>query len=721
VGLCRQHESLPGPAAAETGNTLAAQPRGWFAWWRVLLVAALLAYAALALYHLRLPGLNYDEALDAIPAMQFLQGSPVDSFATLPFAGRTWPLMTMPYVGVTTTYLLMPIFATLGVSVETLRLNGVLIGLFSLLLAWGFLRAYFDERVAAVGVALLAVNPSFVFWSRMGAWVALPLVPITILSLWFLLRWYTGRGVYNLVLAALFLGLGVGTHISFVWFWIALGAAWLILSPWLSAEQGRRRWLWPWRRASPSVWLLSLLALLVGCGPLILYNLQGLGTLHYAQASQIQTEPGSAGTLERLQSWLFAGLGDFRTLLDGSWFGPMLGGPHLNPLAVPAAGLALLVIVVLTLRHSFRFSPRRVALAVIILVAVPLQSGLITGYQSAHHLLILWPLPQALVAAALFGLFDALPVTRPALRRVAPAAVGLAAVCLIGADAWTTIRYHRTLAHTGGLGLFSDAIYKLADDLQQPGSPPAVAMDWGFRRSLQLLTLNRIEAPERFTYGDPSDDSFNTYLQTQIKQGPFLYVFHVPETTAFPGHFRRFEQIACRQRQTPALWKRYDQRDGRPVYLVYRLVPLPHLFEPPAILHPVTASLGADMALLGHDLATNQAQPGEDLAFKIYFRAIHRPHRRYKIFIHLLDAAGKQWGIHDSTPGCGSYPTTQWQAGEVVTEPVHLHVDDKIPAGAYRLFTGMYDADTGERLPLTFGGQRLQGDTLEIGEVTIQT
>ena len=43
--------------------------------------------------------------------------------------------------------------------------------------------------------------------------------------------------------------------------------------------------------------------------------------------------------------------------------------------------------------------------------------------------------------------------------------------------------HHRTLAATGGVSVFSDAIYQLERELSEAGVVQPVALDWGFRRA----------------------------------------------------------------------------------------------------------------------------------------------------------------------------------------------------------------------------------------------
>ena len=72
--------------------------------WRWLLdlltpALALGLFLPLSLYQLELPGLYYDEALDAVPAMQLVLGQKLDLVrnAGLSIGGYVLPLMSMDY------------------------------------------------------------------------------------------------------------------------------------------------------------------------------------------------------------------------------------------------------------------------------------------------------------------------------------------------------------------------------------------------------------------------------------------------------------------------------------------------------------------------------------------------------------------------------------------------------------------------------------------------
>ncbi len=70
----------------------------------------------------------------------------------------------------------------------------------------------------------------------------------------------------------------------------------------------------------------------------------------------------------------------------------------------------------------------------------------------------------------------------------------------------------------------------------------------------------------------------------------------------------------------------------------------------------------------------------------------------YTVFLHLRDAGGQLVAQADGPPLDGWYPTSQWAAGEWVTDAHAFPLPAGVPPGDYRLVAGLYDPATGARL-----------------------
>ena len=125
----------------------------------IVVSLACLLFLGISLFQLDLPGLYTDEAYDVIPAMQMVLGHPVElQGGVLDLGGLRLPLMSSSaYQGVTYTYLALPFFALGGVTVTSLRLMTVLVGVLGVILAYFLGRAWFGREVGCITAVMLAL------------------------------------------------------------------------------------------------------------------------------------------------------------------------------------------------------------------------------------------------------------------------------------------------------------------------------------------------------------------------------------------------------------------------------------------------------------------------------------------------------------------------------------------------------------------------------------
>ncbi|MBI4771842.1 MAG: hypothetical protein HY784_15870, partial [Chloroflexi bacterium] len=118
-------------------------------------------------------------------------------------------------------------------------------------------------------------------------------------------------------------------------------------------------------------------------------------------------------------------------------------------------------------------------------------------------------------------------------------------------------------------------------------------------------------------------------------------------------------------------------------------------------------NLHLDRIALPPDLTLH---PGQVLALTLYW-SLERPDLQpYKVFLHLTaDPAQPPPVQQDSEPQGGLSPTGGWVPGQSYADNHGLLLPAGLPPGEYRLLVGLYNPATGERLPLTAGGE---GDAL---------
>jgi hypothetical protein len=170
-------------------------------------------------------------------------------------------------------------------------------------------------------------------------------------------------------------------------------------------------------------------------------------------------------------------------------------------------------------------------------------------------------------------------------------------------------------------------------------------------------------------------------------------------------------------------WTLSDEHD-RPYAAAYHLPASRSDFPGPD--HPVGASLGGAVQLLGYSLDKVTVAPGDTLHLTLFWQALAPLEKDYTVFTHLLGehnpaTNGPLWAGHDGQPDGGHYPTTAWRPGQIIADVHPLTIPVDAPAGQYQLETGLYLLETMVRLPAADpGGNSLPGDAVLLGTVEVR-
>jgi 4-amino-4-deoxy-L-arabinose transferase-like glycosyltransferase len=138
----------------------------------------------------------------------------------------------------------------------------------------------------------------------------------------------------------------------------------------------------------------------------------------------------------------------------------------------------------------------------------------------------------------------------------------------------------------------------------------------------------------------------------------------------------------------------------------------------PEMTDAILARLG-DIELVSAGLATSTAGPGEEVAVELRWQVIEAPGRDLTTFVHLGDPAEPPLAQGDSPPIGGDYPTRLWAAGEVIDDSYRLTIPADLSPGRYPVHLGLYDPNTGERLPLIVEDTRQPNDAFFLGWLSV--
>jgi len=513
----------------------------------LLVAAALGLYLFFAAAWIHLPGPQIDELLHVSAVLPHLRPTVL---YTLPLGSLTVPLMVMSYVGALKGWLLSLWFLIVPMGVPGYRALGVAAGLATLLLTWRFARRWWGREASLLLLALLATDPSFVHTIRLDYGPVALMHLLKMAALWVFPR--------SVPAACFLLGLALWDKANFIWFLAGLAATVVLLFP--REVLGRLRQI-----------PVAALAFLLGASPFLAFNLH--------KPAQTWQERGrfeirwtkldhAKGTLN----------GDFMSALAGE---DMLeSSPPAHDIAFPAlanlmhsAGrlrqtiiLPLLLLAVLLLPLNLATGSSRALLFPLVLTLVTYLCMFVTfdGGSSVHHVIILQPFPLLFLAVSLWTPVEC----RPRLRAAAPALIAAAVAVNLSVNA----RHLAIYTRTGGAGVFSDAVYGLADFLVRAPGRKLYALDWGFSNPIQFLGARAGLAVDDVFYllNNPAspDHPKETARLGELMQDPNnIFLLHSPQRTLFPAPAEAFRsQAATRAMEQIAV---FEERSGELVYLVY--------------------------------------------------------------------------------------------------------------------------------------------------------
>lgn len=118
----------------------------------------------------------------------------------------------------------------------------------------------------------------------------------------------------------------------------------------------------------------------------------------------------------------------------------------------------------------------------------------------------------------------------------------------------------------------------------------------------------------------------------------------------------------------------------------------------------VNAVFGDRLHLLGYQLHRDN----DRLTLTLHWRSERLMESDYKVFVHVVDPVTElRVAQDDSMPMRWAHPTTYWECGEVVVDDIPLSLENA-PVGVYSVIVGVYDSETGHRLPAMDGTGQLQ-------------
>ncbi|MCB9076613.1 MAG: glycosyltransferase family 39 protein [Anaerolineaceae bacterium] len=264
--------------------------------------------------------------------------------------------------------------------------------------------------------------------------------------------------------------------------------------------------------------------------------------------------------------------------------------------------------------------------------------------------------------------------------------------------------------------------YEIWPPLVQPGQSPLLNLYWQsligqpYPRTQFVQLIDRRGEPvaqwtdsslfdeHRWRTGGTIPDQHVLWLGTDIAPGPYLVrvgLFDYSTGRRVPVRNAAGTPVAGDQVVLGLFYVAKGEIDPRPPQT------------------PLKADLGDQIELLGYSLKPLDAG-ASTLQVWLHWQAIAPMDKAYTAFVQLLDAQGQLVTGWDAQPLAGQYPTSSWQPNEIVVDAFDLPLPPTLSPGYYRLITGLYDFETGQRLAVTpQDGSQAVDNTVILKDLTI--
>ena len=503
---------------------------------------------------LPLTGPQYDETLfgQAI----YAPGNCASSVAT-PWG--TLALMLMTYLGALKAWVWYPIVALAGNGVVALRLPALLAAAGAAVMFFLALRRMAGVWAAVLGLALLVTDTNYLV-SSVYDWGPVALQH----ALWCTLLYAgvrfseDGRSLW-VALGGACLGIALWDKAICMWLILGFGASLFVFYP---------RGLWRKRALA-----VGVLAFVLGALPFLYYNqrqrlitfrstagwvsseyatktkyldmvLGGEGLFTYVTYPQAAPEPPGRPAWERWSSGLNEALG--------------------RPLQSLQRGLVMLVLLGLPLLWFTPGGRRIVFFAVGGGLSALLMFSTRDAGASVHHDILLWPLPQLLIALAAV---EAARRFRRRAQRIATVAVVVAVATNL---AVMNHLYARLQLRGPSVG-WTDAVLPLAGELEQQGERNIFATEWGILQQLSYLRGGKVHVLWRSdgVLRDLNTPTSRELVLRSLINPQTLYVGHGQPYELNPGTAVLLDGIAGNLGLQKVLLKVIPDSRGRPIFEVF--------------------------------------------------------------------------------------------------------------------------------------------------------
>ncbi len=526
----------------------------------LLVGLCLLLFTASATTDLALPGPQDDEVKHGALAVDLLRPPfPYSRDYTLRLGDQPLPFGISPHSGAFKSYLLWPLFALFGPTVELNRGLSIFWGLLILIFSYRFLAEHAGRWPALVAIFFLALDSSFIFYSKLDEGPVVEILLWMVICLWSFARFGRTRQWEYLTIGLIAAVLGMYSHITFIWFVLPC----FLAVPILFFKELRTLLN---KRVLP-LFIPAALCFLA----IFFYWCIGNRRLLSNQP------PGWTGVFV-----IFERLATQGGIVPEIFFGRFMN-KNLPIPGIQTRPLTDLFLIASVPFLAYRQGLKSRFLRFCFLVALMMLGGIAftpmgTVGSSMYRFHRLMPFYLFLIFFAGTSVYEAI-LSFVRFKRepwhVRLIALGLLLLALFSLGGQVALKWEldRAIRRMGGKGFWSDGIYSVAETLERGKWEKTICFDWGYA-SLVLLGKGKIPLgiPPWDVYTASDDERLRRLSQMMQKASPQV-LFLLNPVRKYKGSVsvQELHETAEGIRKKVRLEYLFHDREGDPIYAAYTI------------------------------------------------------------------------------------------------------------------------------------------------------
>jgi len=506
----------------------------------IICILLILFFLIIELSYIKFPGPYCDEAGLGSEALSIKEG-------------RYITLMRAGFHGALDLYILRLIYQIFPVGIVSIRLMAIFFGSLTILLTYLFTTALFDRRYGILAAFLLVISPGFIMGTKLGADYGTIMLTIYLSVLILLLRWYRGGKTVNFCLAMFLLGLGMWTRIWFLWFVFGLFCTAVVFFNMLFKKiklNTTKRFL--------KYVLLGVIFFSLGCSVIIYHEwTTGFASIKYI-FNNFNINHNSFHYLHNM----ITVSGIFRDVLTGRLFFFMhfreANRTFINGFYSWFFLFSIACLIIVGSRKDFSFQ-RKPFFLLFLFFGMFALTPISPFYLPSYHFYFLFPLVQIIIATAVLAAYEYVKKIKLGVFLIS---IYICLLVITGISGLELYFYH--LRKNGGREYYSPIVYDLTTYLLKANVSRVVVGGWGLYDIVHISSGGRI-CPVDLPAADPE-----TILNLS-KNNDVLYVFYRKGLTVGINNLTTFLKTAETLHLDIIKEKVFYERDGTPLYIVYKI------------------------------------------------------------------------------------------------------------------------------------------------------